>query len=55
MAYKIGKACIACGLCKTECPTEAITEGTPYVIDPEKCVDCGACSSVCPAQAAQPE
>ena len=55
LAYIIGKACIACGVCKSECPAEAIEEGTPYVIDPAKCVDCGACGSVCPVQAAQPE
>ncbi|HNV34495.1 MAG TPA: 4Fe-4S binding protein, partial [Bacillota bacterium] len=24
------------------------TEGTPYVIDPDKCIDCGACAAGCP-------
>ena len=33
------------------CPVEAISEGTPFVIDPEKCTDCGACASVCPSEA----
>jgi ferredoxin len=55
VAYKIGNACIACGMCKPECPVDAITEGNPYVIDAEKCIDCGACNSVCPVDAPQPE
>jgi len=51
MAYKINDKCIACGACKEQCPVEAISEGNPYVIDPEECIDCGACASVCPADA----
>jgi len=48
MAYHIDDTCIACGVCMADCPTEAITEGTPYVIDAEKCTDCGVCADVCP-------
>lgn len=55
MAYFISEECISCGACVGECPTEAITEGSPYVIDPEKCIDCGACASVCPVDAPKPE
>ncbi|HZW50095.1 MAG TPA: 4Fe-4S binding protein [Bacillota bacterium] len=55
MAYKINKDCLACGACLPECPVEAISEGNPYVIDPDKCIDCGACNSVCPVGAPQPE
>ncbi|MGB4337724.1 MAG: 4Fe-4S binding protein [Bacillota bacterium] len=55
MAYKINDTCIACGACKPECPTEAISEGDIYVIDPEKCIDCGACHDVCPVEAPNPE
>ena len=33
MALKITDECIACGACVPECPTNSITEGTPYVID----------------------
>ena len=52
MAYKITDKCIACGVCKSECPVEAISEGDPiYKIDPDKCIDCGACASVCPNEA----
>lgn len=55
MAYKINDECIACGACMPECPTDAISEGDIYVIDPDKCIDCGSCSEVCPVGAPNPE
>lgn len=55
MAYVINDACIACGACEPECPTEAISPGDIYVIDAEKCIDCGACNAVCPVDAPQPQ
>jgi len=52
MAYKINDACINCGACEPECPTEAITAGdSVYVVDADKCIDCGACANVCPVDA----
>ena len=54
MAYKINDTCIACGACKPECPTEAISEGDIYVIDPgevhrlrrvPRCLPCGGAES----------
>ena len=48
MAYKITDSCVACGTCIGECPTEAISAGDIYVIDPDKCIDCGTCAGVCP-------
>ena len=51
MAYKISEDCISCGACMDGCPVEAITEGTPYVIDADTCIDCGACADVCPVGA----
>lgn len=52
MAYKITDACISCGACEPECPTNAISEGDGiYVIDAEKCIDCGSCAGVCPVGA----
>lgn len=52
MAYKITDGCVACGLCKEACPSEAISEGDPiYLIDPDKCIDCGVCMGECPNDA----
>lgn len=54
MAMMIHDDCIECGACVPECPTDSITEGTPYVINPETCVECVGyydtpqCASVCP-------
>ena len=39
MAYKITDACLSCGACIDECPTEAISQGdATYVIDEDKCL-----------------
>jgi len=52
MPHVITDACVACGTCVPECPSEAISEGDPiYVIDAGKCTDCGACATACPAEA----
>ena len=51
MAYKITYACIACGACTAECPTDAIAEGAVFTIDADKCIDCGACANACPVDA----
>jgi ferredoxin len=54
MAYVISNDCSACGTCLPECPSEAISEGDIYKIDPDKCIDCGACADVCPVEAISP-
>ena len=54
MAYVIDDNCIACGTCQTVCPTDSISAGDIYVIDPETCIDCGSCAQVCPSDAIQP-
>lgn len=51
MAYKITDACIACGTCQPECPTNSITEGDIYEINADTCIDCGACEAACPTGA----
>lgn len=55
MAYKIGSECIACGVCASECPVEAISEGAVYEIDEDTCIDCGACAEACPTGAPKQE
>ena len=54
MAYVITDDCIACGACEPECPTDAISEGDIYIIDPDACIDCAACADVCPTDAPVP-
>jgi ferredoxin len=51
MAYKISDKCTGCGTCTSECPVDAISEGSPYVIDADTCTDCGACADVCHVEA----
>ena len=51
MAHVISNDCVGCGSCISECPVDAITEGTPYVIDAAPCTDCGSCALVCPVSA----
>jgi ferredoxin len=56
MAMKISEECIECGACLPDCPTNSISEGTPYVIDAGTCVECEGsydspqCVSVCPVE-----
>ena len=53
MAYKVNPdACINCGACEGECPSEAISEvNDKRAIAADKCVSCGSCASACPVGA----
>jgi ferredoxin len=55
MALMITDDCVSCGICISECPNEAISEGeTNYVINPDLCTECVGffvepqCVTVCP-------
>jgi len=49
----IPKLCKGCGLCKRNCPVEAISGEIkqPHVIDEAKCIKCGLCKTKCPFKA----
>ena len=55
MALMITEDCTLCDACIEPCPNEAITKGTPFIIDPMKCSECiGAhdeprCIEECPS------
>jgi ferredoxin len=64
VAVLITDACVTCGACLWECPTEAIAPGDPRpVVDEELCTECfgffgeSQCAVVCPVDAilARPE
>ena len=52
MAYQISDDCISCGVCASNGPVGAISEGDgKFVIDADTCIDCGACAENCPVGA----
>ncbi|MFQ5328369.1 MAG: YfhL family 4Fe-4S dicluster ferredoxin [Thermodesulfobacteriota bacterium] len=62
MSLKITEDCVACDVCRPECPVDAISEGEDiYIIDSEVCVECKGyfddpkCADVCPTDACVPE
>lgn len=62
MAFMINDECTACGICETECPNDAITEGDDiFVIEADHCTECVGfhdtqqCAEVCPVDACVPD
>ena len=49
----IPELCKGCGLCKRNCPVEAISGEIkqPHIIDEAKCIKCGLCKTKCPFKA----
>jgi NAD-dependent dihydropyrimidine dehydrogenase PreA subunit len=52
MAYVISAdKCVSCGVCESECPVSAISQGDASYVISEECISCGACAGVCPNEA----
>jgi ferredoxin/flavodoxin len=43
--------CVQCGLCASNCPTQAITLKPFPMIDKDKCIGCWGCINICPYDA----
>jgi ferredoxin len=62
MATMITEECINCGVCESECPNDAISEGLEiFQIDPLLCTECVGfhdeeqCAAVCPVDCCVPD
>lgn len=45
------RGCNRCGICASQCPTDAIPLSDPKKVDTAKCISCMKCVSVCPTGA----
>ena len=43
--------CTSCSICERVCPTNAISSGDRYYIDPDLCINCSVCGVYCPFDA----
>ena len=50
-SHFITDLCTACSICERVCPTNAITSGEIYYIDPDLCINCSVCGVYCPFDA----
>jgi len=50
-AHFITDRCTSCSICERVCPTNAISSGERYFIDPDLCINCSVCGVYCPFDA----
>jgi ferredoxin len=50
-AHFITDKCTACTICERVCPTNAISAGEIFHIEPELCINCSVCGVYCPFDA----
>lgn len=50
-AHFITDKCTSCSICERVCPTNAISAGERYYIDPDLCINCSVCGVYCPFDA----
>lgn len=50
-SHFITDKCTACTICERVCPTNAITGGERFFIDPDLCINCSVCGVYCPFDA----
>ena len=50
-AHFITTDCTSCSICERVCPTNAITGGERYFIEPDLCINCSVCGVYCPFDA----
>ena len=50
-SHFITEECTACSICERVCPTNAISAGERYMIDPSLCINCSVCGVYCPFDA----
>jgi len=50
-SHFITEKCTACTICERVCPTNAISGGERFFIDPDLCINCSVCGIYCPFDA----
>ena len=50
-SHLITDLCTSCSICERVCPTNAITSGEIYYIEPDLCINCSVCGVYCPFDA----
>jgi len=50
-SHFITDKCTACTICERVCPTNAISGGDRFYIDPDLCINCSVCGVYCPFDA----